>query len=383
MRPHNFNIRHLAAVAAVIEHGSVSQAARLVNLTQPAVTQGIAKLEAQLGLPLFDRAPGTIAPTQAALTLLPRIEVVLRLVGSSRVTMAQIRAFVALARAGSYAAATLEAKVAQPTLHRAVSDLALAINARIVARNGRSITLTRQGAALARRFQLAVAELRSLLEDVADMLGKEVGRVVVGAMPLSRVRLLPQAISACIAAFPQIEIAIHEGSFTELAPSLRDGSIDMMLGALREPSVVRDLHQRFLFVDRPTIVARAGHPLAKGWDSDALSAHRWILPSEGTPLRDLWKQMFEAMEHPCPRVPIECGSVLTIRQLLIGSDFLTMLSPDQVAMELDAGILVDLGPVPGDLSRTIGLTTRMDWRPTRMQRNLIGMIESVARNMNS
>lgn len=383
MRPDNFNIRHLAAVAAVIEHGSVSKAARLVNLTQPAVTQGIAKLETQLGLPLFDRGPGTIAPTQAALALLPRIEVVLRLVGSSRVTMAQIRAFVALARAGSYAAATLEANVAPPTLHRAVSDLALAIDARIVSRHGRSITLTRQGAALARRFQLALAELRSLLEDVADMLGKEVGRVVVGAMPLSRVRLLPQAISACVAAFPQIEIAVHEGSFAELAPSLRDGSIDMMLGALRDPSIARDLHQRVLFVDRLTIVARAGHALAKGWDSDALSAHRWILPPEGTPLRDLWKQMFEAMERPCPSVPIECGSVLTIRQLLIGSDFLTLLSRDQVAMELDAGILVDLGPAPGDLSRTIGLTTRMDWRPTRMQRSLIGMIESVAKGMSS
>ena len=34
----------------VWQQGSVSLAARAVNLTQPAVTQGIAKLEAQLGV---------------------------------------------------------------------------------------------------------------------------------------------------------------------------------------------------------------------------------------------------------------------------------------------------------------------------------------------
>ena len=55
MEADQFNIRHLAAMAAVVDQGSVSLAARAVNLTQPAVTQGIAKLEAQLGVPLFER----------------------------------------------------------------------------------------------------------------------------------------------------------------------------------------------------------------------------------------------------------------------------------------------------------------------------------------
>ena len=39
---------------------------------------------------------------------------------------------------------------------------------------------------------------------------------------------------------------------------------------------------------------------------------------------------------PPPAVPIESGSVMMIRQILIDSDFLTMLSPDQVAVELEA-----------------------------------------------
>lgn len=379
MRPDQFNIRHLAALGAVVDLGSVSLAARAINLTQPAVTQGIAKLEAQLALRLFDRQPGGMVALEPALRLKPRIDVALRLIGSNRVTAAQIRAFVALARAGSYAAAAADTGVAEPSLHRAVGDLGLAIGARLVERRGRGVALTRTGVVLAQRLRLALAELRQGLEDLADLRGEEGGRIVVGAMPLSRARLLPDAIVRFRAALPQVEISVHEGSHAELAGPLRDGEIDMMLGALRDPAMALDLHQRPLFEDRPTILARAGHPLAAGWDADALRRYPWLLPPEGTPLRALWRRMFAALGGPLPAVPVECGSVMTIRQLLVAGDYLTLLSHDQLALELDGGIIVDIGPASGDISRTIGLTTRADWRPTRLQRHFIAAIEAAAR----
>jgi DNA-binding transcriptional LysR family regulator len=58
---------------------------------------------------------------------------------------------------------------------------------------------------------------------------------------------------------------------------------------------------------------------------------------------------------------------MTIRQILIESDFLTLLSRDQVAVELEAGWLVKLCDTPPGLKRTIGTTTRASWRPTTMQ----------------
>lgn len=377
MQLDHFNIRHLAAMAAVVEHGSVSLAARAVNLTQPAATQGIARLEVQLGLPLFERRPVGMVPTEAALRLAPRVEAALRLIGSSRVTATQIRAFVALARGGSYAAAAARAGVSEPSLHRAVGDLGLALGYRLVDRRGRGLTLTRQGAALARRLQLALAELRAGLDDIADLQGRESGRVVVGAMPLSRARLLPQAITAFRRAWPHIDIAVREGSHGELVGPLRDGEIDMMIGALRDPMLGPDLKQTPLFEDSPTIIARAGHPLAAGWEGDDLRRFGWILPPEGTPLRHLWRQMFDAVGGPLPPVPIECGSVLTIRELLLLGDYLTLLSVEQLSVELASGLLVDIGPAPGRVSRTIGLTTRADWRPTRLQQAFIDAIEAM------
>ena len=383
MAPDQFNIRHLSAAAAVVAHGSVSLAARAVNLTQPAVTQGIAKLEAQLGLPLFERHPGGMTPTEAAVRLAPRLEAALRLIGSNRATAAQIRAFVALARAGSYAAAATEAGVTEPSLHRAVGDLGLAMGYRLAERRGRGVALTSAGAALARRLRLALAELRSGLEEIEALKGQESGRVVVGAMPLSRARLLPRVISRFRAEFPHVHISVLEGSHVELVGPLRDGEVDMMIGALRDGSIGQDLVQKAMFEDRPTILARAGHPLAAGWDADALRRHPWILPPEGTPLRQLWRKMMETLGGALPAVPIECGSVMTIRELLVNGDYLTMLSRDQLALELDAGMVIDIGPAPGAISRTIGLTIRADWRPTRLQHHFMAAIDQEVENISS
>jgi len=377
------NIRHLAAMAAAVRLGSVSKAAEAVHLTQPAATQGIAKLEAQLGLALFERRATGMAPTAAALRLVPRVEVALRLIGSNRVTAAQLRAFVALAQQGSYPAAAQAAGVTVSSLHRAVGDLGLALGQRLVDRRGRGLVLTHHGVQVARRLRLALAELRAGVEDLGELLGRASGRISIGAMPLCRARLLPHAINAFRRDHAGIDLLIHEGAHGELVGPLRDGEIDLMIGAVRDPATLgADLVQTRLFDDRPTIIGRAGHPLAD--EADRLAAlHRygWIVPPEGTPLRTLWRNLFAAIGGPLPPVPIECGSVMTIRELLQAGDELTLLSVDQLSVELASGMLVDLGPAPGAVTRTIGVTHRADWRPTRAQAAFLATVHASAETL--
>lgn len=58
---------------------------------------------------------------------------------------------------------------------------------------------------------------------------------------------------------------------------------------------------------------------------------------------------------------------MVVRGLLADSDLLTLLSPDQVAIEMAAGLLTGL-PLPGGRGvRTIGISTRVNWRPTAAQ----------------
>src|SRR5216683_7473732 len=57
---------------AIVDAGSFSKAAKRLNRAQSAVTYGIQKLEAQLGIPLFDRTAYRPALTEAGRALLPR-----------------------------------------------------------------------------------------------------------------------------------------------------------------------------------------------------------------------------------------------------------------------------------------------------------------------
>lgn len=381
MSPFELNIRHLRAVAAIVEAGSISAAARMVNLTQPAITQGIAKLERQIGLPLFERRPGGMVPTPAATLLAPRVQAALRLLDSRHATAAQISAFLAVASSGSYAGAAVVSGLSEPSLHRSVGELSLALGQVLVERRGKGIALTARGGAVARRFRLGEAELKSAISELALLEGREVGRIVIGAMPLSRARLLPAAVTAFHALHREIGIGVIEGSHAELVGPLRDGEIDMMVGALRLNAVGQDIVQTPLFQDRPVILARAGHPLA-GLSGplvpEAMTAFPWITTAVDTPLRSQWQAMFEATGTTAPSVPIECGAVIMVRQMLLQSDFLTLLSPDQVAVELEAGWLVKIADAPGDVTRTIGVTTRADWRPTALQRRFLDILTQQA-----
>jgi DNA-binding transcriptional LysR family regulator len=67
-------LRHIEVFNAVMLTGSVSAAARLINVTQPAVSRTLQHAEIQLGFALFQRVRGRLAPTAEAQTLYPHIE---------------------------------------------------------------------------------------------------------------------------------------------------------------------------------------------------------------------------------------------------------------------------------------------------------------------
>ncbi len=67
-------LRHIEVFNAVMLTGSVSGAARLINVTQPAVSRILQHAELQLGFALFQRTKGRLTPTAEALTLYPHIE---------------------------------------------------------------------------------------------------------------------------------------------------------------------------------------------------------------------------------------------------------------------------------------------------------------------
>ena len=63
------NLRHIEVFHAVYVNGSVSAAARMLNVSQPSVSKVLRHAESLLGFPLFHRTAGRLVPTDDAHTL--------------------------------------------------------------------------------------------------------------------------------------------------------------------------------------------------------------------------------------------------------------------------------------------------------------------------
>jgi DNA-binding transcriptional LysR family regulator len=72
--PRHLNLRQIEAFKAVIENGSISSAAQMVHISQPAMSKLIAHFEADTGLKLFDRLKGRLAPTECGMRLYEEID---------------------------------------------------------------------------------------------------------------------------------------------------------------------------------------------------------------------------------------------------------------------------------------------------------------------
>lgn len=84
-------LKHIEVFNAVMLTGSASGAARLLHVTQPAVTQTLQHAELQLGFPLFTRQRNRLVPTAEAAALYPEVRTLMSQVESVRRLAAGLR----------------------------------------------------------------------------------------------------------------------------------------------------------------------------------------------------------------------------------------------------------------------------------------------------
>lgn len=389
----DLNLKHLRALTVIGRFGSLSAAGEAVGLSQPALTQALARLEQQFRTRLFDRLPHGLRPTESGAEVLLRTERAMNRLATAvnvtcgakrqvirpehRLTSVQVRALLLLAENGSIAAAAHSSALSEPTVHRAVRDLEQVCEVSLTERRGRSVGLSNSGRTMARGFALAVSELNMALQETVQ---KDV-RLAIGAMALPRSILLPKAIAELWKTASWAEVDVVDGSYGELVEVLRSGGVDIVLGALRE-TPDPDLEQEVLLHDRITVIGRSNHPLAGHSPSlRELADYPWIVGRRTSALLERWQQIFDSAGAARPQAPVQCSSVTAIRGLLMQSDFLTLLSRAQVTAELDSGLLTSIPSAIPDTLRTIGTITRRDWFPTALQQRFLALLRQAAQDM--
>jgi DNA-binding transcriptional LysR family regulator len=71
-------LRYIELFHAVMTTNSLTGAANLLNISQPAASKALQQAENQLGFTLFNRVRGRLHPTEQALLLRPRVEKIIR-----------------------------------------------------------------------------------------------------------------------------------------------------------------------------------------------------------------------------------------------------------------------------------------------------------------
>ena len=76
------SLRHIEVFYAIMRAGTITEAARLLNVTQPAVSVALRQFEARLQMRLFDRVGGRLQATPAARALLPDVAEIFGRIGA-------------------------------------------------------------------------------------------------------------------------------------------------------------------------------------------------------------------------------------------------------------------------------------------------------------
>lgn len=375
------NLMQIRAFCQVVDQGSVSRAADELYRTQSAVTRAIRDLEQSLDVPLFERHANGMLLTDFGKCVLPRARRAIaelrqipsqlaKLQGKSGqrrgdteplylFNVRRLQIFISLCKIRHMQTVATLLGLSQPAVSAALKVLENGAGVALLERTPHGMMPSLAGQDIVPNLRRALNELRHIPADIAARRGVLEGTVQVGALPLGRTRLLPQAIIGLTQRYSGVKVVTNESAFSVLASELRSGEVDFIFGALRSRDYAADMATETLFTESMVILARKGHPLlAENVTQETLREARWVLPRAETPARHLLDNSFAAMGMPPPDPVVESGDLGIVRGLLLGSDMLAAVSARQLEHELESGELVKLPLDLADTHRAIGLTFR-------------------------
>lgn len=363
------------------EQGAASLAALNLFRTQSSVTRSIRDLEHVLTISLFERHAKGMLLTDLGKVILPRAHLAIHELSRVPALLSRLQQpddrnreevepiwlfnerrlqiFLSLYRQYHTLSVAKALNITQPAVSAALKVLEKGARMALFYRTPKGMMPTPAAHEIAPSISRALNAIRHIPEDITAHKGALTGVVHVGALPLSRARLLPQAVIKLISQHPDISIVTNESGFSTLMAELRAGDIDFIIGALRNEEPFLEVHNETLFSEELVLLVRPSHPLSgRAIKNEELRDIQWVLPRNHTPSRNLLELAFKKMGLTPPKPTVESGDPAVVRALLLGSDMVAVVSSHQLDYEVSKGILIPLSTSLSDIRREIGLMTR-------------------------
>ena len=402
MNAASLNFKHLYCLLSVAEHESISRAAEIVHLSQPAVTQAVTKIEKLIDQRLFDRSGRGLHPNEAGQIFIRRTKRAISLLtdGFSQASReqrlnpsrllrslntTQLRALIQLAESGSYALAGRQLGISHSSVHRSIRELQAWSGIEITQPGRTGIRVTARANRLANQAKLAFSELRQGIEEIRMLSSQSQVSLTLGCLPLARHRLIAKCLTEFLGQYPDANVRLDEGPYEDLFNRLLRGDLDVLVGALRGNLSEAKVKEIPLFESEVAWVVGSQHHLAKSSEltlSEIKDECFWI-NRPGTPMRNIFERQFIDSDLPLPERIIQSSSHEVMLDLLKNTEMVAMVSYHMVTAEIRYG---DLHLLPIEVAgayRQIGYTVRDNFIPTAAQQRFLTLLTEQANRFNS
>jgi LysR family carnitine catabolism transcriptional activator len=171
----------------------------------------------------------------------------------------QLRAFVAVAQALSFAQAGERLHLSQPALSLTIKSLEEDLGGALLTRTTRSVSLTPEGEALLPLARRLLADWDNTEELLRQHFTLQLGKVSIAAMPSFAGNLLPVALRLFRDRYPKVNVAVHDVINEQVLEMVRHRRVELGIGF--EPESTSSLVFTPFYLDRFVAVVPADSPL--------------------------------------------------------------------------------------------------------------------------
>jgi DNA-binding transcriptional LysR family regulator len=141
----------------------------------------------------------------------------------------QLRHFIVVAEELHFGRAAARLGMAQPPLSQSIQRLEESLDARLLDRTSRQVSLTPAGKVLLREACTIIAQVDFAEQAVRRQARGELSRLRIAFAPMSAMRILPAAVKLFNERWPSIEVQFDEQLSTHQVEGLRNGSLDISI----------------------------------------------------------------------------------------------------------------------------------------------------------
>lgn len=202
-----------------------------------------------------------------------------------------LRAFVQVARDGSFSQAAEHLYLTQPAISKRIATLENELDTRLFDRMGRQVFLTETGRHLLPRAEHIIDQLSDIRRELANLTGRVAGRLAMATSHHIGLHRLPAVLRSYSDTNPQVELDIHFMESEKACQAVEQGELELAVVTL-PLHPVDALQSKTIWHDPLAVIVGLDHPLAKQGTVGLreLIHYPAVLPSRGTYTRTLIEQ---------------------------------------------------------------------------------------------